>query len=72
MAAQYIAMRPILDFCDRPAQRPGARVSWRWWEQDGLDLEETKKKASSAAESDREETIGEEEGMPIETTIGRE
>ena len=37
--AQYIVMRPILDLCERSARRPGARVYWRWWEQDGLDLE---------------------------------
>ena len=39
MVAQYITMRPILDLCEQAAQRPGARVSWWWWEQDGLDLE---------------------------------
>ena len=36
--AQYIATQPILDLCERSARRPGARVSWRWWEQDGLYL----------------------------------
>ena len=30
--AQYIATRPILDLCERSVQRPGAWVSWRWWE----------------------------------------
>ena len=64
--AQYIATRPILDLCERSARRPGARVSQRWWEQDGLDLEGTKKQLEAeAAESYREETIGEEEGMPL-------
>ena len=48
------------------------RVSWRWWEQDGLYLEREKKRAAEAAGSDGEETIGEEQGMPLETTIGRE
>ena len=38
MAVQYIATRPILDLCERSAHRPGARVPWRWWEQDGLYL----------------------------------
>ena len=38
MVAQYIATRPILDLCERSAQRPGERVYRRWWEQDGLDL----------------------------------
>ena len=37
--AQYIATRPILNLCERSARRPGARLSWRWWEQAGLDLE---------------------------------
>ena len=32
----------------------------QWWEQDGLYLERAKKRASAAAESDREETIGKE------------
>ena len=60
--AHYIATRTILDLYERSARRPGARVSWRWWEQAGLDLEGAKKRVSeSAAESDGEETIGEEE-----------
>ena len=50
MAAQYIATRPILDLYEWSACRTGARVSWRWWEQEGLDLEGEKKMA--AAESD--------------------
>ena len=41
--ARYIATRPILDLCERSAQRTGARVSLRWWKQDGLDLEGAKK-----------------------------
>ena len=48
------------------------RVSWRWWEQDGLDLGGAKKKAAAAAESDVEEAIGEEEIMALETTTGQE
>ena len=69
--AQYIATRPILDLCERSVLRPGVRVSWRWWEQDGLDLEGVKKRAAAAAESGGEKTIGKEEGMPLETTTGR-
>ena len=60
---QYIATRPILDLCERSARRPGAWVYRRWWEQDGLDLEGVKKRAE--AESDREEAINKEEGMPM-------
>ena len=43
--AQYIAMRPILDLCESSTWRPGTRVSWRWWEQDEIDLEGAKKRA---------------------------
>ena len=45
-------------------------MSRRWWEQDGLDLEGTKKRV--AAESDGEEEISEEEGMYLEMTTGPE
>ena len=66
-AAQYIATRPILYLCERSSWRPGAWVSWRWWEQIGLYLEGAKKRAAAAvAESDGRETIGEEEEMPID------
>ena len=72
MVAQYIATQPILDLCEQFSWSPGARVSWRCWEQDGLYLEEAKKRAAAAAESDGEETMGEEERMPLETTRGRD
>ena len=68
--AQYIATQTILDLCERSARRPGARVSRRWWEQDGLYLERENNRA--AAESDGEEAISEEERIPLETTTGRE
>ena len=69
---QYIATQPILDLCERSDRSPGAKVSQRWWEQDGLDLEGAEKREVAAAESDREETIGEEEGMHLEMMKGRE
>ena len=47
--AQYIATQPIMELCKRATPRPGARVSWRWWEQTGIDLEEAKKRAAEAA-----------------------
>ena len=47
---QYIATRPILDLCERSTRRPGARVSRRWWEQAGIDLEGVKKRAAVEAE----------------------
>ena len=41
-------------------------MSWRWWEQAGLDLEGEKKRAAAAeVDSDREDLIGEEEVMPL-------
>ena len=58
MVAQYIATRPILDLCERATRRPGARVSRRWWEQDGIDLEGAKKRAvetTTRSEPDSEE-----------------
>ena len=45
--AHYIATRPILDLLGRSTQRPGARVSRQWWEQDGLDLEGAKKRSAA-------------------------
>ena len=36
--APYIARRPILDLCEQSVRRLGAWVSWRWWEQEGIDL----------------------------------
>ena len=70
--AQYILTRPILDLCERSTRRPGFRVSQRWWEQDGIYLEGGKKRAAAAAELYGEETIGKEEGTPLETMTGRE
>ena len=65
-------MRQIMDLCEQSERRPGARVSRRWWEQDGLYLEGANKISAAAAESDGEETIGKGEGMPLETTTGQE
>ena len=70
MVMQYIATQTILDLCERYSRKPEAWVYCRWWEQDGLDLEEAKKRA--AEEYAREETIIKEEGMTLETTTGRE
>ena len=58
-----------MDLCVKSSWRPGAWVSLRWWEQDGLDLEGGKNRTSE--ESDGEEAISEEEGMPLGTTTGR-
>ena len=54
-----------------PLRGRGSRVSRRWWEQDGLDWEGSKNRAAAAAESDIEEAIYKEEGMPLDTTTGQ-
>ena len=41
-------MQPILDLCEQFTRRPGAKVSQRWWEQAGIDLEGAKKRAAEA------------------------
>ena len=64
IVAHYIATQPILNLCERSDWRPGAWVSWLWWEQDGLDLEGAKE--ISEAESDREEAQSKEEGLAQE------
>ena len=46
---QYIVTPPVLDLCERSTWRPGARVSRRWWEQAGIDLEGEKKRAAEEA-----------------------
>ena len=56
--AQYIATQPIMELCERATLRPGVRVSWRCWEQEGIDLERSKKRAAEIAtrsEPDSEE-----------------
>ena len=55
--AQYIATRPILDLCERATQRAGARVSRRWWDQEGIDLKSTKERAAEALATDSESEL---------------
>ena len=38
----------ILDFCERFVWRPGTWVSWRWWEQEGIDVEGVREIATAA------------------------
>ena len=57
--AQYISMRPILDLCERLVRRPGAYVSWMWWEQEGLDIAGDMYQAVAAVDGE-EERSGEE------------
>ena len=47
-----------MDLCERATWRLGARVSWRWWEKAGIDLEGPKKRATETTtqlETDLEE-----------------
>ena len=44
--AQYIATRTVMGLCERATRRPGSMMSWRWWEQDRIDLEGAKKRAA--------------------------
>ena len=62
--AQYIAKRPILDLSERSDQRPGVRVSRRWWEQAGIDLDGAKKRAAEIATVLESETDSESESDP--------
>ena len=64
---QYIVTRPILDLWKRANWRLGARLSRRWWKQDGIDLERARKwaaKATTRSETDWEEdSDGEPNGV---------
>ena len=67
---RYIVTRTIMELCERSDRRPGAWVSRRWWEKEGLNLEEAKERA--VAESEGEEAQCEEEVLAQEDTTGRE
>ena len=61
MVAHYIATRPILVLCEQSSWSPKARVSQRWWENAGIDMEGAKKREAEAAtdlESGGEESSG--------------
>ena len=60
--AQYIATRPILELCERATQRMGVRVSRRWWEQEGIDLETAKERVAESTMTDSESEAESEEG----------
>ena len=36
---QFIATRTIMELCLAAERRPGSRVTKKWWEKDGLDVE---------------------------------
>ena len=51
---QYIATQTILDLCERATQREGARVSRRWWDQEGIDLKAAMERPAEALATDSE------------------
>ena len=53
--AQYIVTRLILDLCEQLVRRPGAWFSWRWWEQEGIELEGERERAVVVSYKDSEE-----------------
>ena len=65
--AQYIATRPILDLCERATQRIGARVSQRWWDQEGIYLKAAKERAAEALATYAETYSEEESEAEVET-----
>ena len=67
MIAQYISTRPIMDFCNRLVQRPGAWVYLRWWEQEGIDLSGVRERAAAAADREAERIV--EEAAQEETMV---
>ena len=50
-----------MDLCKQATRRPGARVSWRWWEQMGIDLKEVQEKAAAAVAETETEANSESE-----------
>ena len=43
-----------MDLCGQSTQRMGARVSQRWWDQEGIDLETEKERAAESTTKDSE------------------
>ena len=39
IVVQYIVTRPTMYLCKRMVRKPGAWVSWRWWDKEGINLE---------------------------------
>ena len=66
--AQYIETRPILDLCEQSVWRLGAWVSWRWWYQEGIDLEGGSDRAVAALDGQKDKCG--EEASQEDTTVG--
>ena len=60
-------MRPILDLCERATQRVGERVSWRWWDQERIDLKAAKERSVEAIATDLESESDLEAEAEVET-----
>ena len=69
--AQFIATQPILDLCKKATRRPGAQVSWRWWEQTGIYLKGAREKAEAAATETETDADLESEDDPEGAVGGR-
>ena len=50
--AQFISNMPIMDLCLAAEQRPGSRVSRRWWDQDRVDVEGMRTEDRKAVHTD--------------------
>ena len=64
-----------MDLCERSNRRLGARVSWKWWEQAGIELEGAKKRASAleaATDSKSDSDSGGEESSGASGLSGSE
>ena len=67
---QYIARRPILDLCKQATWRPDAQVSWRRWEQTGIDLKRAREKEVAVAAETETEADSESEDEPYGAARG--
>ena len=51
-----------MDLCEQATQRRVVRLSRRWWEQEGIDLEAAKERAAESTAKDSESEAELEEG----------
>ena len=61
-----------MDLCEQATQRPGAWVSWRWWEQAGIDLVVARKQAAVSATGSETGSEGELDREPAGDVGGGE
>ena len=69
MVAQYISTRPLLDLCEGDKQRGGARVTRRWWDQKGIDLETAKARVAETDSESETDTDKEEEARSTSSGV---